>query len=982
MAEKKKQKSGKNKESDISTIRSIPGEHVGTFSESTSADGPETPEAVPEGGPKKTGAPGRSLGVRILIRTAKIIFLWVPIALITIVALALIILTLYLTPARVEKLIVEKFNSMSNGDMTLKVSKFGLWSGFVFEDIRIRNGEEFDRTTFVEIKKMVLDYGLPGMLIGNVRFNEIGIYQPRIYLKERGGVWNAEKLMKPGEKKEEPEEEGPEEPKGPSPREINLPVSAEFLFKFILDDLRVYADGSSMKSSIEGLSFGIDMWVPPFKRIPLSVEAVTLLERMKLELNPREEMNVTFTSAVAEVKPPLILTWKLLYKKKEEADGRPRFESRLKLGTYRTPVRFQRVHLAPLTFMVSYDLFYEPTADYLRINNLGVDFAGRTLLSIGGEVRDVTKKQRFDIRMIKSSISLTELYPYYRSITGDRSMRFAGDLSLYPLTVKGHSGDIDIDGRVSLKNFYFRNPAIEARVPWLALGYGVRVWGDDIGFLSNLSIPRFDYVLNRGKSGDNGLSLGISAAYNLKNGRAKIKDVSMRFYNPASGDDALRLAMTGDVATAPVPSGTVRVTKLRFKKDPLLGMLPKAMARKLGASLKPLENPVDLNLDASFNIGKEIITAGLGLLVKVPDFKLNDLTLNAGVIVNNPRKTIQINRVNLASRSWNLNFDVNGVVDLDNAPGKNTDVSLKLSLNIPEPREIYQKWSLSGLLELSARQKGDLKDGRASGSVKIARFNVKNPEAKTDLADFNLNFPFEFNHLVKVGESRIAVDKSSVIDNSFFREKENFTIRSLKAKHPSRDIPFEFLKDFSATMFFKNNTFEIQTMKAYVMGGALYGRNILFSLADLKTDNMEYNFTMDVTNIDIGLLDDPDPKFRKRDAELSLNAQFKGKGLNVKKEFTPAGYINIHKIGDKFANRLLKGLSTEKGKSKLGLAQFPVDNSLMVDSFNFNLDKGLVYTTVTFRRKLFGLFVGIEQDKVQFDRITLQEYLRNILGGS
>ncbi|MBP7584608.1 MAG: hypothetical protein KBA61_11265, partial [Spirochaetes bacterium] len=145
---------------------------------------------------------------------------------------------------------------------------------------------------------------------------------------------------------------------------------------------------------------------------------------------------------------------------------------------------------------------------------------------------------------------------------------------------------------------------------------------------------------------------------------------------------------------------------------------------------------------------------------------------------------------------------------------------------------------------------------------------------------------------------------------------------------------------------------------------------------------MEYNLTLDVTNVDIGLLDEPDPKKRTRDAELSLNAQFKGRGVNVKKELTPAGYINIHKIGDSFANKLLKGLSTEKGKSKLGIAQIPVDNSMMVDRFNFNLDKGLVYTTVTFRRKALGWLVGIEQDKVQFDRIKLQEYLRNILGGN
>jgi hypothetical protein len=983
MADKGKRKSSRGKPREIATIKSIPADRAEELSRIKAAG---AVEEQPSGSPAREPATGdgrarRSLPVRIAIRTLKVLFFWVPVSIISLVLLVLLGLELYLSPGRVEKLIVENFNSRSYGDISLNVRSFSPFGGFVMENILIRNGKEFDNSRFVEIKKLVLDYGLFPILIGNVRFREIGIYQPRIYLTERGGVWNAARLMKPGEpKKEEKEEEEPEEDKGPPPDQIKLPISVEFLFKFVLDDLRVYVDGTKMKSALEGLTFGIDIWVPPFDRVPTSLEAVSILDRMKIELNPREEMNVTFTSSEAEVRPPLVLTWKLLYNKKDPSSGKPQFESRLKLGTYRTPVRFKRVHLAPLSFMVSYDLFYEPSADFLRLNSLGVDFAGRKLLNLAGEVREVTKKQRFDLRMTESDISLTDLYPYYRSVTGDSSMRFAGNVSLYPLTVRGDPKNIDVDGRLGMKNIYFRNPAIEARVPWFNLGYSVSLRGDDLNALANLRIPHFNYVLKRGKSGDNGLSLGVSAAFNKKTSKARIHNVALNFYNPESGKDALRLVMNGLVDLKPVPAGNIKISTLRFQLDPLLGMLPRSQAKKLSSI--PLKNPVDLTLDAVFNAGKEIITAGLGVTVKVPDFKVTDLALDTNILMNNPRKRLNINRMNLASRAWNLNLDVDGVVDLDQAPGRDTDVKVKLNLDIPQLREMYQGWMLSGSVELAARQKGDLKKGTASGAVKIARFNVKNAEKKTDVADFNLNFPFEYNHHADIGESRIAVDKSVLIDSPFFREKENFTIRSIKGKHLSRDIAFEFIKDFSSTMFFRNNTFEIPTMKAYVMGGSLYGRNILFALADLKPDNMEYNLTLDVTNIDIGLLDDPDPKFRKRDAELSLNAQFKGRGLNLKKELTPAGYVNIHKIGDRFANKLLKGLSTEKGKSKLGIAQFPVDNSLMVDGFNFNMDKGLVYTTVSFRRKAIGWILGIEQDKVQFDRIKVQEYLRNILGGS
>ena len=469
MADRKKGKTKKSKSSRSETAESVSrgiNDDIQSRSEGESSSGDGGGGGLGTDVSRVSGdeEKKRSLPARIALKTVKILFLWVPGVIISLVLLIIFAANLYLTPSRVERLIIENFNSRSHGEISMKVKSFSFFRGFEIDDILIKNGSEFDNSNFVEINRLVLNYGLLPMLIGNVRFNEIGIYQPRIYLKERGGVWNAARLMKPGEPKEEKEkEEEPKEDKGPPSTEINLPVAVEFLFKFVLDDLRVYADGGNMKSAMEGLTFGVDIWVPPFKRIPLSLEAVSILERMKIELNPKEEMNVTFTSSDIDVRPPLILTWKLLYNKMEGDSGKPRFESRLRMGTYRTPVRFRRTHLAPLNFLVSYDMFYEPGADHLRLNSLGIDFAGKKLLNLAGEVRDVTTKQRFNFRMTESTIALTDLYPYYRSVTGDRSMRFAGNVSLYPLTIKGDASDIDVDGQINMRGIYFRNPAIEAQ---------------------------------------------------------------------------------------------------------------------------------------------------------------------------------------------------------------------------------------------------------------------------------------------------------------------------------------------------------------------------------------------------------------------------------------------------------------------------------------------------------------------------------------
>ena len=172
-------------------------------------------------------------------------------------------------------------------------------------------------------------------------------------------------------------------------------------------------------------------------------------------------------------------------------------------------------------------------------------------------------------------------------------------------------------------------------------------------------------------------------------------------------------------------------------------------------------------------------------------------------------------------------------------------------------------------------------------------------------------------------------------------------------------------------------------MKATVLDGTVLGKKILFNFADLKKENMEFKFVMDVTNIDIGKIDRVVAKGKKRDAELSMNINFQGRGLDPKKELNLTGYIGIHKIGDKFANRLFKGLNERQGESKLGVVQYAVDGFALPKQFNFKLDKGLMYTTVKLERKILSQLTGVKvkNDKINFDRIPIQEFLRKVKKG-
>ncbi len=920
----------------------------------------------------------RSLSLRILFKSLRIVFIWVPAFIILLIALTLLALKLYLSPERVETLIISNFNAISYGDISLKVKDFSLYSGFEIQNLLIRNGDQFNRSKFVEIERLVFRYEFFPMLIGDVHFREIGIYKPRVYLEEKEGVWNTARLMKPG--KEEPEEEI-EEPveEGPPTKEIRLPISAEFLFKFILEDMRLSVKGSTFSSSVKGLTLKTDIWVPPFKRIPKSIEAVSLLERMRIELNPREEMDVSFYSRDAEISPPLILTWKLIFDKKREE--KPEFASCFKFGTYKTPVRFKRSHLAPLNFMISYDLYYDPLDDYLLLNHLGVTFRGRRWLYLTGSVKKVMTEQNVNLRMTESNIALNDLYPYFLSLTGDRKTRFGGAVSLFPLTIRGNPSNMDIDGIINLRKIYFRNPSIEMTVPLLGLSYSVLKRGNNMKIISRLRLPHLFYSLERDKSGDNGLYLesDISGFNNFQ--RVEINNLKLRYYNPLNKRNAISLAMRGNMYLKPSLRGKVKIARFRFMRDPLLDMIPKRFRRMVSGV--PLERPVDMNLDLSFAVG-EITRVALSMMIMVPDYNVNDLKLGLNVIQDGGRKRVNLRRFTLASRSKGFRLSARGTVDLKKPPVSDMDLRLVVSLNSPTMKSIYDPWKIKGRFLLNTVVRGDLKNGKAHGDLRIERFYVRNDKMKLAVDDVNLDFPFEYYFTPRYrGESRIAVDKSQVIENENFRERENFTIKSIRSKHPARDVQFEYMKDFGATMFFRNNTFEILKLRAYVLDGALYGRDILFNLADMKPDNMEFRIVLDVTNVDIGKMDEPDPAKKTRDAELSLNANFDGRGVDIKKELNIKGFVNIYKIGEKFANRLMKGLSEEKGKSKLGLAQPIMDNFMLPKRFSFNLDKGLVYTTVSIERKTVSKLMGvsIKNDQIRFERIPIQEYLRKVARG-
>ncbi len=927
---------------------------------------------------KKAAYKAKPLKNRAAIQSAKTLFIRIPAALVIIIGAVLLFARFYLTPATVENLAVETFKNMSHGSLELEVEKFNPYTGFVINNIILRSGKDFGHGKVFEMERAVLDYSFFRIFTASIRIPEVGLYSPRVYLKEEKGVWNVAALMKAdetaAEKKDEPEKEpetpGTKEPAG----DINLPIAVDFLFNFILKDLNVYVKGESFTADMTGLTFNAGIEIPPFKTIPASVEAVKLLKTMKIELNPKNSMTLAYNSGGISARPDLTLMWKLIFQNSEEKV----FSSQMKIGTSGMPLRLQNRHLAPLKFMVSYDMIYNPGTDLLSINDFSVRFKESYWIKLGGTIKSVTENQFLNIKMEKSLIPLSDLYPYYVSLTGDRTMRFGGNISLLPLDVTGTAASPDIKGTVAIRNLSFRNPDVEASIPALNLSYSAKTAGTTMALGTELAIPRLNYTVQGSRSGENGFIFksDITALNNFA--RVVINSVSLDLYNPSGRKSALAMEMKGDVSLADAVKGTINITKLRFASAPLAEMVP-GRFRKDIADI-PLKKPVDLKINTNFSLGENITEADLTLLAMVPDYNLKDLKLETAISMNNRAQKVNLKKLNLGSASMNLMLKASGMVELKKEPLSDSDLKISLELNNPAMKSVAGPWMTSGKIRLDAAMKGDLEKGRAWGSMVFENFNMKNDEQKLAVDSMNMNFPFEYAFTAAADQkSYISITQEKVLDTSRFRPEPNFTIKSVKAQHPARDISYEYMSNFSSHIIFKNNVFSISDLRSSIMGGSLYGRSILFNLADFNTENMEFNLVIDGNNIDIGRLDNPDPMAKSSEAELSFNANFSGKGLNIEKELTATGSISIYKIGQDFANRLMKGLSEEQGKSKLGgPVQWIVDNAMGIKGFDFRLDRGLVYATVTFQRRGLSFLGTVDRSRVDFERIPIQEYLRKV----
>lgn len=882
-------------------------------------------------------------------------------SLLGILVLIFFIANAVLTGDRVAKIITDQIESGLNAKASLRVTHFSLFNGIEIKNFVLTGVDTLKPV--ISFNTLRLRYSFFPLLVGKIKIYEIGLYNPSIYLEEQKGIWNVQKLVKTAQKEETQEKEKADEEKEVK-NEITFPIPVEILFGLVLEKLTVTVKTNTYSAALKNFSGTVSLHMPPTRHIPLNALGLTVFDRLNITINPEETLSLSFVSKDISAGPPLLFTFNLLY----NPEAKQLF-STFKCGTYNTPIRFAQKHVAPLNAKVEYDIAYNPLHDTVHCKILRIIFGQSTWVSFAGTIAQVNTEPKIQFAMMDSNIKLNEIYPYTNILLGPKPY-FNGSISIFPLMIKGDINELTVKGAIRGQEVAFSADGFAITIPSVEIPYEVTLHNQIIQASVNIGLPHFVYTLDRNRSGDNAISLQCNVAYNGNSGMLDIQKLVLVHRAPQIAAETIRCEVAGSLVLGDLMAASINVSTLRFDIPSVAYTLPSPLKQSLASS--PITKPVTLHIHTDMSMSDETNIINLNAFCMIPDYSINDLLVTTSITHKPNKGKIDITKLDISSKKQHASMYMKGSVITKDELSLNVEAGISMAPRIPVT---FGDYTLSGIMQVFLKLKGTMQTLVAKGSVQSQKLILSNASSKIFVGPVDMDMPIAYT----MGQSfTMPFDSTDVMNIQLFKQKENFLIGKIVAVHPSRNIAFEYGKDVHGYIGFKRNMLEIKNMQAHIMGGIVTLKEFSFNLADLNPQHMEFRTALNAHDIDIGKLDKPESIRINKDSLLSLNAQVEGKNLNIGQDFDISGTINIYKVGERFANRLFKGLNEDRGKSKLGMAQFAVDNSLVITGFDFYLDKGLVYPTVFFRKKVLGIFVTVNNEQVRYERIPVIEFFNRV----
>ena len=357
-----------------------------------------------------------------------------------------------LYPSQVESLIKGAVGS-TGAQLDLTVEESSLFFGFELRDISLRNPQD---VPFFEAKRLKLSLSIPSILIGHIGIRELGLYDPKVYLIEKDGVWNYSSLSSAAEEPEKPANaEIPEIPETNKPKNVSTYFPIRLYSNIVIENCALHyetsRDDTSDTVDISGFSLRVSLISGEFTEVPLDLDIMNLFDTLILAINPSEPLRIAINGE-NKFQGDLRLS---LLTYKETRGGKDEFLSRFVFDSDNLKLSREGVLPLPLGFALDYDTAYDQGQDRLHVRRFvlrGNQDDWLDLTAVVDRPMDSSRSMKIEIR--RSRIRLGHLDRVLAMLSP--GLKLGGDLSLAPITIEGDPGRMHMSGKIRAKSFYYK----------------------------------------------------------------------------------------------------------------------------------------------------------------------------------------------------------------------------------------------------------------------------------------------------------------------------------------------------------------------------------------------------------------------------------------------------------------------------------------------------------------------------------------------
>ncbi|TGK36404.1 hypothetical protein EHQ12_05395 [Leptospira gomenensis] len=498
-------------------------------------------------------------------------------------------------------IVSKTFSGFLRGSAEFEVKKFSLWYGLTLENLVLRSDAQFGGSPVLSAKEADISYNLPLLFFGRLKLSRIAFVGLRLDLLQKKGVWNAAALFPPSSEPPSPEQKS-DSPLG----EIStyLPVSA--YLKLELKDLfvRVVSESgeSSYQAGVEGFHLDLELDTVRFRKIPLDVGILGLIDSVRFRMNPEKTVRIRFEDGSKSIDQPFRLTFELI---RDDTVPGGILVSRADVGSDSIPIRVQNRLLAPFGFGFRYALGYSEKEDKLRLEDLELKVDKDVWLRGSGEIAGVSSKTRnVSFSITNSSIRLRPLSDFLATVPGIPRLQLDGELRLAPISISGKDTRLKLGADLSAKDLSISIGGKTHRIPNLRLNADCvfdpfseesATSSKPVPMLENLELREFSATYN---------GIGIAASGGIRNGSAldlevTLKNLNIVDYVPSLGGVLAAKVKAGGTFNSLHVDGNVQLAGFRFPMGRgRSAPIPAALSLKSGIRFDKPFVPSSVSIDS------------------------------------------------------------------------------------------------------------------------------------------------------------------------------------------------------------------------------------------------------------------------------------------------------------------------------------------------------------------------------------------------